>query len=86
MAEHEGGGADRLADPAVIDQLAAGLPAAAQERVRGAAQQHALGLGGLDGLAAVLAVDRQRLFAVDVLAGRDGGHVHFEVGLGDRSG
>ena len=42
VAQHEGGGGHRLADPAVVDQLAAGLDAAAQEGVGRAADAQAL--------------------------------------------
>ncbi len=78
----EGGGGHRLADPAIVNQLAAGLDAAAQERVGRAADAHALGLGRGHGPLPVGAIDGQRLLAVDVLARCDGHQVDQRVRLG----
>ena len=82
VAGHEGGGRDRLADPAIVDQFAAGLDPAAEEGIGGAADKHAPGLGRGQRAGAVFAVDGQWFFAVDVLAGFDGGQVDLGVGLG----
>ena len=46
----EGGAADRLADGALVDQLAAGLVGAAEEGVGGAADAQALGRRRVDQL------------------------------------
>jgi hypothetical protein len=42
----KGRGRDRLADPAAVDQVAAGLQAPAQEGIRGASDQDAFLPGG----------------------------------------
>ena len=80
---HEGGAGHRLAHRAVVDQLAHGLVAAAEERVRGAAGADAGGVGGGEHPLAFGHVQAKGLLAVDVLAGGDGGQIHFRMGGGN---
>ena len=82
-AGHEGNRVQGGADPAVVEQLATGLMAAAEEGVRRAAQQHPGGRGGAHQIFALDALHRQRLLAPHVLAGSDGGARHGVVGGGD---
>ena len=70
-AGHERHRVQRLADPAVVDQLAAGLVAAAEEGVGRAAEQHAGSLRAAHQVLALGARHRQRLLAPHVLAGID---------------
>ena len=74
-AEHGGGDGNRRADPAVVDELATGLDAAAEEGIRRAAQQQAVLAGVFHLLDAVLTGAGQRLFAIGVLAGLQGHHI-----------
>ncbi len=83
MAGHEGGGRDRLADPAVVDQFAAGLNPSAQKSVGRAPEEHPLGLGRRQRADAVFAGHGQRFFAINMLARLDGRQVDLRVGLGD---
>ena len=73
-----GKGAANLAS---INEPATGLDAASQERVWSASDPDALTAGGVQYRAAVLTVNRQRLFVVDVLACGDGREAHLSVGV-----
>ena len=71
-AHEEGGAADRPADRAVVDQLARGLVAAAEERVgRAADAQASCRRRPRSSLARLGDIDAERLFGMDVLAGGD---------------
>lgn len=65
----------RVADEAVVDELAAGLDPCAQERIWRAAQEQALLLGDLHELLPELEGRGQGLFGVDVLARQQRGLV-----------
>ncbi len=82
MAGHEGHGRHRLPDPAVVDQFAAGLLAAAQEGIGRAADAHALLSGRVQDLLAFGAAHGQRLLAVDVLVRGDSRQADGRVYLG----
>ena len=69
---HERHGVQRLADPAVVDQLAAGLVATAEEGVGRAAEQHPGVSGRAHQVLALGALHRQRFLAPHMLAGIDG--------------
>ncbi len=84
VAHHEGRGRDRLADPAVVYQLATGLDARAEERIGRAADEHSFLPCRGQRPAAVGPVDGQRLLAMDVLARRDGRQVDLGMGLWGR--
>ena len=66
---HIRSGAKRAADIAVVEQLAAGLDAAAHKRVGRDADEQPLFTAERKKLSRVLAVDRHRLLAVRVLSG-----------------
>ena len=68
-AHEEGAAGDRRADRAVVDQLARGLVAAAEEGVGRAADAQALLRGEVHHLARLGDVDAERLLGIDVLAG-----------------
>ena len=80
----EGAAGDRHADRAVVDQLARGLVAAAEERVRRAADAQALGRRKVHHLARLGHVDAERLLRVHMLAGVE--HRQADVGVGQRHG
>jgi hypothetical protein len=81
-AHHEGGGGDRCADGAGVNQLATGLQAAAEEGIGGAAHAQPLLCGQRQHLAPFGARQRQRLLVVDGLAGRQRRQGDLAVGLG----
>ena len=84
VAEHRGHRGDGTAYQAIVDQLAACLDARTQERV-GSAPHHYAGPASLpQDRVAVLSLDRQGLFAIDVLAGGDGSQTHIRVGCRNR--
>jgi hypothetical protein len=67
---HQGDPAgDRVAEPSVLDQLDRGLEAAAEPRVRRAAEPHAGFAGNVQQCSRVLQRRSERLLAPDVLAG-----------------
>ena len=74
--------ADDLADGALVQQPAHGLELGGQEGVGRGADEEALGSGKLDDLVCLLEAVGQGLFAVDVLAGLQGGHGQAVVGGG----
>ena len=84
VVEHPAGHADRLADGLLVEEVAAGLQPRAQKGVRGAAGTQVLRPGEGGQRRAVLAVGRQRLLAVDVLAGLEGLAADRGVRGGDR--
>ena len=67
--QHERRAGERLADPAVIDELARGLQAGAQDGVRRAAQAQAFAVRQFQHFVRFRRVQGERLFAVSVLAG-----------------
>ena len=75
-----GHGRQRRADVAALDDPPGGLQPGAEERVRGAAEPEPGGVGGFQQPEPGFAVQRERLFGPDVLAGVDGGRGHFHVG------
>ena len=81
-AHEEGGAADRRADRPVVDQLARGLVAAAEERVRRAADPQIFLGGEIHHLARLDHVDAERLFRMDMLAGVQ--HREADIGMGQR--
>jgi hypothetical protein len=83
VTRHKGRRADRLADPAVVDELAAGLDAAAEEGVRRAADAHAFGLRRRQQRPALFAGDGQRFFVVDGFPRLHRRHRHVVVRVGD---
>ena len=70
-AHEEGGAAERNADGAFVDELAAGLMSAAEKGVGRAADPHAAGGCRLDQLARLGDGDAERLLGMDMLAGGD---------------
>src|SRR5690606_39489746 len=62
---------DGCTDPAIVNQLAAGLQATAEEGIRGAADQHAFFFGSVEDFLTVFTGERQRLLAVNMLASRN---------------
>ena len=74
-----GHGRQRGADVAALDQPPGGLQPGAEEGVRGAAEPQPGGVGRLQQPQPGFAVQRERLFGPDVLAGVDGGRGHFHV-------
>ena len=83
VAGHVGGGADDLADEAVVDDLAAGHDAGAEDGVGGGAgAELALFRLGEDGFA-FLVGEGVGLFAVGVLAGAKGAEIDGGVDGGD---
>ena len=71
MAEEEGGRRDGQPDRAIINDFARALSTAAQEGIGRATHVYALFRRSLDDRSAVSAVERQRFFAVSMLAGID---------------
>ncbi len=82
--QHECVRSDRLADRAGIDQLAARLQTAAEERIGRAADAHVRGAGRGNESATFPNRQRQRLFAIHRLSGADGGAAHRHVRLRNR--
>ena len=78
----EGGAADRLADGAIVDELAGCLVGAAEEGVGRAADAQALGFGRVDQLLRFGQADAQRLLRMDVLAGGDRLEADLDMGAG----
>ena len=83
VAEHGGAEGDRLADEALVQQLAHRLEAAAEEGVGRGADVEALLLRDLEHRLRVVEVDRERLLVVDGLAGLQRHHADLGVGGGD---
>src|SRR6185437_3722757 len=82
---HEiGGAAYRLAEGAGIDEVARALVGAAQEGIWRGADAQALGPGRLHEFLALRKFDAERLFRIDVLAGRDGAQTDIDMSAGDR--
>ena len=81
-AHEEGAAGDRRADRAIVDQLARGLVAAAEERVRRAADAEILGRREVHHLARLGYVDAERLFRMHMLAGVE--HCQADIGVGQR--
>jgi hypothetical protein len=69
MTHHECGCSDWLPDPAIVDQLAAGLQSTAEERIGGAPDAQAFLRGEIEQRTGFVARDGERFFIVDVLAG-----------------
>ena len=83
VTEHVGEGGDGFADGAGVDDLAGGLDAAAEDGVGRAADAEFAFLGFLEDLETFLVGEGEGFFAVDVLAGAEGGEVDADVGGGD---
>ena len=84
-AHEEGAAGDRPADRALVDELAAGLMRAAKERVRRAADAQALApCASLQERTRLGGREAERLFRVDVLAGREGLQPDLHMGGRDR--
>ena len=69
VAHHKGICCDRLANPPIIDQLAAGLMPTAEKRIGRSADQQPLLLGQIQHGLCLFALYGQRLFVVHALAG-----------------
>ena len=81
VAEHERGACDHTADQPVVDQLAAGLMAAAEEGVRRASRAQILFLREFQNLLSRLGVQPERFFRIDVLARLQRHAVHLRMRL-----
>ena len=82
-AHHEGGGGNRLADFALVDQGANGLMTAAQKGVRGAADSQSCRLGSGKHPFALGNIETERLFAIGVFAGFKRRQIDVAVGSGN---
>ena len=83
-AGEEGRGGDGRADPTVVDELAAGLNAAAQEGVGRTTDPQILRLGHAQNLFAFVAVQTEGLLVIGVLAGFEALEGDFGVDFGNR--
>ena len=80
----ESGPADRPTDRAGVDQRPRRLVAAAEKRVRGAAEPQSARRGGVGKLSSFRQADAKRLLRIDVLAGGDRSQA--DLGMGGRHG
>ncbi len=82
-ALHERERGERHADRAALDETTGRLDARAEERVRRRGDAQSRSVGRVEQLASALPVERERLLAPDVLAGRESLERHLDVHFGN---
>lgn len=85
MAHHKGGGGDRGADDAMIEEFSAGLEAGAEEGIGSTAEKAAMAAGEFDKGLSIVEFNAERFFVIDVLSGFEGaaGDVKMRVRCGE---
>ena len=79
MTGHKRHGSHRLPDPAIVDQLAAGLLPTAQKGIRGTTDPQPACLGGAQNLQPIIPAYSQGFLRIDVLAGLQNGETDLSV-------